>query len=271
MHNVRTQSRDLFRSVPVLDVPLAIATYDEVVELVRQRLASPLSGTLTADAVNTMGLTESCLDQRMHEALLAYDLILPDGMPLVWCMNAKGAELSDRVYGPYLVERVLAGLPRLTRVALIGGFHDMHKRLERLGATRFRLADFVLLYEAPTGPIDAVYVEDCLSRIAKAEAELVFVCLGVPRQYYWMALARPHLRGKTCFSVGGAFDLVVGEASYAPAWVQRAGLTWLHRMRQDPWRLGRRYFKYNPRFIWLLLTREVLAGRLPLRATPFRR
>jgi N-acetylglucosaminyldiphosphoundecaprenol N-acetyl-beta-D-mannosaminyltransferase len=58
--------------------------------------------------------------------------------------------------------------------------------------------------------------------------------------------------------VGGAFDLISGTKRYAPAWMQRAGLTWLHRLIQEPRHLGSRYLKYNSIFLWLLLTQELL-------------
>jgi N-acetylglucosaminyldiphosphoundecaprenol N-acetyl-beta-D-mannosaminyltransferase len=250
------------RRVPVFDIPVAEVTYDRVVELVNRTLAGRPRRPLTIDAVNTMGLSESCVDARMREALQTYDVVVPDGMPVVWCMNAKGAALEDRVYGPYMTDRVLAGLARRTRVAVIGCFDTVHDWLRRVGPTRWPKADFTLLYDAPPGPIDEDYVADCVARIEAGRAELVFVCLGVPRQYYWTALARPRLGAKVCMSVGGAFDLVSGEKRYAPRWMQKAGLTWLHRLAHEPTRLGPRYLKYNSAFLWFLLRREVLrAGR----------
>jgi N-acetylglucosaminyldiphosphoundecaprenol N-acetyl-beta-D-mannosaminyltransferase len=246
-------------AVSLFDVPLVSVTYDRVVEVVNDALSGEMAETLAIDAVNTMGMSESCLDERMGDALRAYDLIVPDGMPLVWCMNAKGAGLKDRVYGPYLTDRVLMQLARRTRVAVIGGFTDVHDWLRRAAPGRYPNADFVLLYDAPSSPIDEAYVGDCVERIENSGAELVFVCLGVPRQYYWTALAKPRLEGKVCLSVGGAFDMISGVKKYAPSWMQRAGLTWLHRMAKEPRRLGPRYLKYNAAFIWLLLRREVFS------------
>lgn len=246
------------RTTALFGIPLARVSYQDVVDLVNRALAQPPTATLTIDAINTMGMSEGCLDPRMHEALLDYDLIVPDGMPLVWCMNAKGARLADRVYGPYLAERLLAGLKRHTRVALIGGYAHVHRWLRRAAPARFPNAEFTLLYDAPGSGVDDAYVAGCVERIDRSGAELVFVCLGVPRQYYWTALARAHLGGRVCVTVGGAFDLVSGAKRYAPAWIQRAGLTWLYRMTQEPRRLGPRYLKYNSTFLWLLLTQEVL-------------
>jgi N-acetylglucosaminyldiphosphoundecaprenol N-acetyl-beta-D-mannosaminyltransferase len=261
-----TRGRVHLRRTQLFGIPLAEVAYEDVVELVNRVLAGPADETLTIDALNTMGISHSCLDPRMREALLGYDVIVPDGMPLVWCMNAKGARLDDRVYGPYVTDRLLGRLERPTRVAVIGGFADVHEWLRRAGPSRYPNARFALLYDAPPGPVDDAYVFDCVERIARSGAELVFVCLGVPRQYYWTALARPYLGGKVCVSVGGAFDLISGAKSYAPAWMQRAGLTWLHRVIKEPRRLGSRYLKYNSIFLWLLLTQEVLR-RTPPRAT----
>ncbi len=255
------------RSTTLFDIPLAQVTYDDLVALVNDRLAVPSARSLTIDAINTMGLSESCLDPRMRGALFSYDVIAPDGMPVVWCMNAKGAGLRDRVYGPYLVDRLLSGLVHPTRVALIGGFAPVHGWLSEHARARYPHAEFTLMYDAPPGPVDDTYVSDCVARIRQSRAELVFVCLGVPRQYYWTELARRDLRGAVCVSVGGAFDLVSGSKRIAPEWIQRAGLTWLHRVCQEPRRLGPRYLKYNSLFLWLLLTRELLP---PTRTTPNR-
>jgi N-acetylglucosaminyldiphosphoundecaprenol N-acetyl-beta-D-mannosaminyltransferase len=246
------------RKVPVLDIPLVEVTYDRVVEHVNATLAGHASQPLTIDAVNTMGVSESCLDARMRDALHDYDMVVPDGMPLVWCMNAKGAALADRVYGPYLTDRVLAGLHRPTRVAVIGGCAEVHEWLRRVGSSRYPNAEFALLYDAPPGPIDEAYVDKCIEPIEASGAELVFACLGVPRQYYWTALAKRRLSAKVCLSVGGAFDLISGTKTFAPAWMQKAGLTWLHRLAHEPRRLGPRYLKYNSAFLWFLLRREVL-------------
>lgn len=266
MDSGRRGAREGPSSLPttrLFGIPLAEVAYEDVVKVVNDALGEHSQATLTIDALNTMGISESCLDPRMHAALLGYDVIVPDGMPLVWCMNAKGATLSDRVYGPYLIDRLLARLARRTRVAVIGCFANVHDWLRRAAPCRYPNAEFVLLDDVPPAPVDDAYVADCLERINHSGAELVFVCLGVPRQYYWTALARPHLAGRVCVSVGGAFDLISGVKRFAPAWMQRAGLTWLYRTVHEPRRLGPRYLKYNSIFLWLLLRREVLGRWLP--------
>ena len=82
-----------------------------------------------------------------------------------------------------------------------------------------------------------------------------------PRRARRIGLARTHLSGKVCISVGGAFDLISGARRYAPAWMQRAGLTWLHRLSQEPRRLGPRYLHTNSQFIGRVLL-EIIATRI---------
>lgn len=248
-------------TVPLFGIPLAVTDYAEVLGLVGEWLTSERHAPLTMDASNTMTLAGSCVDPRLRSSALQLDLVLPDGRPLVWFMNRRGAGLADVVSGPHLVPKILGALTRTTRIAVIGGQPDEHRAIMRFCAGRFPLADFALLQQVPAGPIDERLVDRCIERIDASGAEIVFVLLGVPRQYYWIALAKPKLAGRVCVGVGGAFNFMTGRYSYAPRWMQRMGLWWLHRAISEPRRLGPRYLKYNTLFLWFLLTREVLPSR----------
>jgi N-acetylglucosaminyldiphosphoundecaprenol N-acetyl-beta-D-mannosaminyltransferase len=254
-------TRAALPTIALFGIPLAVTDYAEVLGLVKEWLTSERDASLTMDASNTMTLAGSCVDSRLRSSALQLDLVLPDGRPLVWFMNRRGAGLADVVSGPHLVPKILGALTRTTRIAVIGGQPDEHRAIVLLGARRFPLADFALLQEIPPGPINERLVDRCIERIDASGAEIVFVLLGVPRQYYWIALAKPKLGGRVCVGVGGAFNFMTGRYSYAPRWMQRTGLWWLHRALSEPRRLGPRYLKYNTLFLWFLLTREVLPSR----------
>jgi N-acetylglucosaminyldiphosphoundecaprenol N-acetyl-beta-D-mannosaminyltransferase len=69
--------------------------------------------------------------------------------------------------------------------------------------------------------------------------------------------------------VGAAFDYHAGTLSRAPRWMQRRGLEWLHRLRQDPERLWRRYLLLNPAYLSLLALQAASPHRFaPERGTP---
>jgi N-acetylglucosaminyldiphosphoundecaprenol N-acetyl-beta-D-mannosaminyltransferase len=245
-------------TVRMFGIPLAVTDYSKVLGRVDEWLTGQPGRPLTMDAANTMTLASSCLDERLRRSLLHYDMVLPDGRPLVWFMNRRGAGLSDVVSGPHLGPRILDALRRPTRIALIGGLPDEHRAIADYSKDRFPNAEFVLFEPIPPGPIDEEQVREGVRAIEDTGAELVFVLLGVPRQYYWVGAARSHLGSRVCMSIGGGFNFMTGKYAYAPPWMQRWGLWWLHRALREPRRLIPRYIKYNFLFLWFMLTREIL-------------
>jgi N-acetylglucosaminyldiphosphoundecaprenol N-acetyl-beta-D-mannosaminyltransferase len=87
---------------------------------------------------------------------------------------------------------------------------------------------------------------------------ILFVGLGCPKQEQWVAGHRDRVRA-VMLAVGAAFDFHSGQVRQAPRWMQRSGLEWFFRLLSDPRRLWRRYFRNNPRFLWLV-TWQLLGG-----------
>ena len=246
----------------VLDTPLAIATYSEIQALVCKHLRSSCGRPLTIDAINTMGVASACKSSDLHTAMNEYDLLVPDGMPLVWCANAKGAQLRDRVYGPYLASSILGGLDDGTRVAVVGGDSETHINLQRLAPRLFPRARFVSFDASDFSRVDKYTVRNSLERALVADAQLIFVCLGVPKQYLWVAEAVQYPTTPTMGSIGGALDFVVGNKQVAPPLMQRNGLTWLHRALAEPRLLIPLYLRFNSQFLWLIWSQEIMKGTL---------
>jgi len=99
---------------------------------------------------------------------------------------------------------------------------------------------------------------EVLGRIKNSGARIVFVGLGCPKQEFWMSAYSPHLPA-VLIGVGAAFDFLAGTVRRAPAWMQKAGLEWLHRLLQEPLRLWRRYLLTNTLFAIIVL-KAILKG-----------
>jgi N-acetylglucosaminyldiphosphoundecaprenol N-acetyl-beta-D-mannosaminyltransferase len=80
----------------------------------------------------------------------------------------------------------------------------------------------------------------------------LFVGIGCPRQEIWMAEHQDRISA-VMLGVGAAFNFHSGHVKHAPQWMQIVGLEWLFRLIMEPRRLWKRYFKQNPRFIFLFL------------------
>jgi N-acetylglucosaminyldiphosphoundecaprenol N-acetyl-beta-D-mannosaminyltransferase len=80
---------------------------------------------------------------------------------------------------------------------------------------------------------------ELIARITAAQPDVLYVAYGAPAQDKWIAHNRERLRVPVSLGVGGSLDFLAGVAQRAPAWVQRLGLEWLHRLIYQPWRAGR--------------------------------
>lgn len=235
----------------VLGTAIDVVDYASAVERVRA-WATAESPRLVA-AANTHLVAAAHEDAAFAKVLADFDLVAPDGMPLVWALRLEGFALNDRVYGPYLMEHSLRALGPPCRHLFVGGTREC---LDALGAAAQRLNPAIELAGAVSPPfgvwddsVDASLVE----QIRASGANVIWLALGGVRQETWLARHRHRLPPGVYLAVGDAFALIAGHRSYAPRWMQRAGLTWLHRLASEPRRLGQRYASYNSRFAWAYL------------------
>lgn len=91
--------------------------------------------------------------------------------------------------------------------------------------------------------------------INAADADVVWVGLGIPLQQAFCVRNRHRIRAGWLVVAGGCFNYVSGRYKRAPVWMQRAGLEWLYRLWREPRRLFLRYAVTNPHALYLLLTR----------------
>jgi N-acetylglucosaminyldiphosphoundecaprenol N-acetyl-beta-D-mannosaminyltransferase len=180
-------------------------------------------------------------------------------MPLVWVLRRLGLKDQNRVYGPDLTLSVCraaadAGIP----VGLYGGTPEALDALQKVYQERLPQLQIAYAYSPPFRPLTRDEDEAIVQAINRSGARIVFVGLGCPKQEQWVAGHRDRVQA-VMLAVGAAFDFHSGRVEQAPRWMQRSGLEWLFRLLMDPRRLWRRYFKHNPRFLWLIAW-QLLAG-----------
>ncbi len=110
-------------------------------------------------------------------------------------------------------------------------------------------------YSSPpfmTGAMDASRAAHDAVRINQSGAKIVFVGLGCPKQEKWMAIQANQIHA-VMLGVGAAFDYHAGTLARAPLRWQYAGLEWLYRITQEPFRLLPRYLMTNTIFLVKLL------------------
>jgi N-acetylglucosaminyldiphosphoundecaprenol N-acetyl-beta-D-mannosaminyltransferase len=217
-------------------------------------------GTVLTPNVDHVCLAET--DPRLEEAYAQTALSLVDGKPLVWLSQMMGAPFPEKVSGSDLA------VPLAERAAVEGLSLFLLGAKEGVGA---RAAE-VLQEKAPGLKIAGVLSPplgfekdvgknaDVIRQVHEAAPDLVYVCLGAPKQELWMAAHRDVLAPSVLLGLGGTLDFLAGDVKRAPAWMSDNGLEWLYRLAQEPTRLAGRYLVRDRAFAWIA-ARSILAAR----------
>jgi N-acetylglucosaminyldiphosphoundecaprenol N-acetyl-beta-D-mannosaminyltransferase len=234
-------------AVPVrhlFGVPIAALRMAEVLE--RVDAAVRRGETLHLGVVNAAKLVNMRADGELRSAVLSSDLILADGMSVVWASRLLGRALPERVTGIDLMLRMLAvGHARGYRVYCLGATAAVLERVIARIAVEYPGVRVVGRCHGYFSPEE----EPRVARdITEARPDILFVAMTSPRKERFLARWRAQLRVPVTHGVGGSFDVFAGEVRRAPERWQRLGLEWLYRLRQEPRRLARRYLATNAQF-----------------------
>jgi N-acetylglucosaminyldiphosphoundecaprenol N-acetyl-beta-D-mannosaminyltransferase len=203
---------------------------------------------------------EAVDDEGFRDLVNGADLVVPDGMPLVWSLRRLGVPGAGRVYGPTLTLRLCraaaeAGVP----IGLYGGRPEAIVRLRANLEAWFPGLRIAYAASPPFRALSEAEDADVVDAIAASGARVLFVGLGCPKQERWMLAHRERLP-LVQVGVGAAFDFHAGLVRQAPSWLQDAGLEWAFRFAMEPRRLARRYLRQNPRFV-IRLARQLWSSR----------
>ncbi|MEG3166321.1 WecB/TagA/CpsF family glycosyltransferase [Sphingomonas sp. PB2P19] len=168
-----------------------------------------------------------------------------------------GRSFPANLNGTDLTPRLLASLPRPTRIFLLGSPRGIAERAGQVIAERYPHAKVVGAQHGFFTPQDAPALAE---RIRDSGAALVLVGMGQPRQELWAAEWTEQIGAVTC-CIGAFLDFTAGVVTRAPVWAQRYGLEWAYRLGQEPRRLLRRYVLGNPSFL-LSMTGVAIRHRL---------
>lgn len=219
--------------VDVLGVAFDNVTLDEAVERAMALLEEDgphLAATPNPEIVQCAGK-----DPEYARILADADLVIPDGIGIIHAAKILGRPLKGRVPGIDFAAALLARIAGTgTRLFLLGAAPGVAE----LAAVNLRAAYPGLVV---CGFHDGYFKEDrpVADAIREARADLVFVCLGAPKQEKWIAANGAAAGGRLYVGLGGSLDVFAGKVERAPESFQRLGLEWLYRLLKQPSRIGR--------------------------------
>ncbi len=235
-------------------------TEPELVRTVMERLRSGRGGSIITPNVDIHRLL-----RRSENADLATqaDIVVADGMPIIWASRLSGQPLPERVAGATLVWSLARAAAAENRsVFLLGAAPEVAAEAAQRLSTAVPGLGSVGWHSPPYG---FESVPDCMAKIVAsleaARPDIVYVAMGFPRQERLMAQMRSVLPGSWLIGCGGSVDMIAGRRARAPMALQRLGLEWLFRLAQEPRRLFKRYVVDDVPHAVLMLGRSAGARR----------
>lgn len=195
------------------------------------------------------GISEANTDSEFKTVVNSADLVVPDGMPLVWLGRLRGHSMRRRVYGPELMETFCRETGCRYRHFFYGGAADVAENLATSLQERFHIV-VAGTFSPPFRELTAEEDRALIDRVNQAAPDVLWVGLGAPKQERWMHEHRVRLRVPVLLGVGAAFDFNSGRLRQAPRWIRENGLEWLFRLAIEPRRLWKRYLVKVPSAIW---------------------
>lgn len=240
-------------------IPISPLTLEQALDRVDGAVAA--RAPLQIGVVNAAKIVNMRRDALLRRDVLSSDLILADGIAVVWAARALGLKLPERVAGINLMAGILRrGQARGYRVFCLGATDEV---LERAATRMAARHPGIRIVGRQHGYFTEEEEEAVVRAIAEARPDVLFVAMTSPKKEMFLARWSKRLAVPVCHGVGGAFDVVAGKVRRAPPAWQRLGLEWLYRVLQEPGRLWKRYLVTNTLFCGMVLA--ALLRRFPQR------
>ena len=225
------------RRVRLGGLPLDLLSLDETVEAVDDAVRR--RSRLHIVTLNLDYVALARRDRSFGALLPGFDLVVPDGVPLLWLARLLGHR-STRVNGTDLVVACAELSARSgARIALVGALPPVAQAAAEALEARFPGARVTAVpTPALREPGDGAEVAQA---VADAETDILLIGLGAPLQERWALHHLDATGASVAVGVGGSFDILAGVQPRAPLAMQRSGLEWAWRMVHDPRRLVARY------------------------------
>ena len=226
-------------------VTINALSLDQVLDLIEVVIRD--NRRLKIGVVNVAKIVNMNRDSSLGEDVQQSDIVLADGLPVVWAAKILGQPLKERVTGIDLMYGIFS---RGYRVYCLGATEEVSEIVAEKLKT---LYPRVSLAGRRNGYFSEADEEQIAKDIAAAKPDILLVAITSPKKERFMAKWGDVMNVPVVHGVGGSFDVMAGKVKRAPESWQKLGLEWLYRVKQEPGRLWKRYLVTNSLYIGMTL------------------
>ena len=227
-------------------------TMNEALDDIEKMIRSKKKSYVVAVNVDVIMKIEQ--DEELKTITNEADMVLTDGKPLIWISKLKKAPIKEKISCSDLVPKLceLSDKKGYT-IFILGGKDGIAEQAKKKLESQYKNIRIVGVYSPKFGfENDKKELTKINSMINKKKPDLLFVCLGCPKQEKWIYNHINEYDAKVSICAGATVDFLAGNMKRAPKWMSNCGLEWFYRFLQEPKRLFKRYFIDDIKILKLL-------------------
>ncbi|MBM6820677.1 WecB/TagA/CpsF family glycosyltransferase [Clostridium saudiense] len=214
---------------------------NEAVQKIEQLILSKKPSYVVTPNVDHIVKLET--DKEFQKVYREADLILTDGMPLIWISKMKKTPIKEKVSGSDLFPEVCKlAANKGYKVFLLGAAEGVAvKAAENLKA-KYNGLNVVGTYSPSYGfEKNDDEINKIIGMINELKPDILAVGLGAPKQEKFLYNFREQLNVPVSLAIGASIDFEAGNVERSPEWMQKSGLEWFYRLIKEPKRMFKRY------------------------------
>lgn len=238
----------------LLGLPFDAVTLEEAVAKIRTAIDTRSPCFVSTPNLNFLIAAQK--NAAFRDSVIHSDLSLADGMPVVWLARLMGIPIPQRVAGSDVFEALRNGNrnDRPIKVYFFGGPPGIAERAAQQINAEGKGMECVGFASPGYGSVQDMSRADALYKINQSGADFLVVSLGAAKGQAWIQHNQAVLNVPVVSHLGAVVNFVVGNVQRAPRWMQKTGLEWLWRVKEEP-ELWRRYFNDGKALLKLFLTK----------------
>lgn len=222
-------------TVSILGLPIQNVTMDQAINDVYGFFALRESKIVVTPNAEILQMFDR--DPAVKQALMQADYVVPDGVGVLLAGRRLGTPLKEKVAGVDLATSLLRiSAQKGNRVYFLGAKPGVALLAKERLEQEMPGIQIVGVRDGYFKPEDEPAI---VQEINSLDIDMLFVCLGAPKQEQWMATHKTDLKIGVMMGLGGTLDVLAQTVKRAPKWMINMRLEWLYRIVKEPKRISR--------------------------------
>lgn len=227
--------------VTFLNTEVDNLTMDEAIDKAEELIIKKKPSYVVTPNVDHIVKLET--DKEFQDVYKNADLILTDGMPLIWISKMRGNPIKEKISGsdffPKLCERAAE---KRYSLFLLGAAEGVAAKAAKNLKEKYEGLNIVGTYSPSYGfEKKDDEIKMIIEMINETKPDILAVGLGAPKQEKFLYKYKNELNVPISLAIGASIDFEAGNINRAPRWMQNCGLEWFYRLCKEPKRMFKRY------------------------------